>query len=326
MPSAYLESTDYAAYGVPNATAAQVQWASALIDGYLARREGLVYEVDGFGNPCAMVAPAPTYQLAAQAAFGPSPTTAITINVSGPVNRAVNGEVLIVDRGLSTEEALVIQVSPTPFTNSPNGLGNAQWGNGGNQIQAVNPLGIAGCNFAHASGALLQAGLTIKEEHPMPSDRPLATLYRTPVASVLSGQGRYGYGRRGNTQFYAIQQFNLLNMLQGFTGPPLWEQFQVNINNCDPERGTFWAPSGIFLAYYSRVRIWYVAGFTYSDLPSVVKQACAQLVLALQQYPEMSAGNMKSLAAGQNNMQRFTASLLDEDTKRMLNFYRARIV
>ncbi len=326
MPSTYLESSDYAAYGVPNATAAQVQFASALIDGYLSRREGLVYEVDGYGNPCCMAANQPTATLTAQAAFGPSPATPIQINVSGPANRVVNGEVLIVDRGLETEEALVVQVSPTPFTNSPNGLGNAQWGNGGNQTQAINPLGVASCNFAHAAACTLEAGLTIKEEHPMPSDRPLCTLYRTPVTAVLSGQGRYGYGRRGNTQFYAIQQFNLLNMLQGFTGPPLWEQFQVNINNCDPERGTFWAPSGIFLAYYSRVRIWYVAGFTYASLPSIVKQACAQLVQGLQTYPEFSSGNVQSLQAGQNKMQRFTASMLDDDTKAMLNFYRARIV
>lgn len=54
MPSVYLESSDYAAYGVPNATTAQVVQASAIIDGYLNKPDGLIYTVDGSNNPNAM--------------------------------------------------------------------------------------------------------------------------------------------------------------------------------------------------------------------------------------------------------------------------------
>lgn len=52
--AAYLQGSDLAAFGVPNATASQIQQASLLIDGYLERPEGLIYTVDANGNPLAM--------------------------------------------------------------------------------------------------------------------------------------------------------------------------------------------------------------------------------------------------------------------------------
>ena len=329
MPSVYLQSTDYAEYGVPNATAQQVEQASSLIDGYLKRREGLIYETDGWGNPCCMAAKEPTFTLVAQEAFGPGAVN-VVLNVSGPINQIVEGEVLIVDRGLPTEEAVVVQVSPVPYSNSPNGqsgmnnLTGAIWGSNGNQTQAINQITLASCSFAHAANAELLGGLVIKEEHPLPSDRPICQLNRVPAVAIMSGQGRYGYGRRGNTQFYAIQQFNLLNMLQGFTGPPLWINFQVNINNLDPERGTFWVPSGVFLAYYSRVRAWYVAGFSYENLPAPVKQACANVINVLAQYGP--SASIAAQAAGAINIKRFQDTVIDADTRELLRPYTARLV
>lgn len=54
MPSVYLQPADYATYGVPNATSSEVIEASALIDGYLDRKDGLIYTVDGSNNPVSM--------------------------------------------------------------------------------------------------------------------------------------------------------------------------------------------------------------------------------------------------------------------------------
>jgi hypothetical protein len=54
-PSSYLDADDYATYGVPNATSAQVIQASAIIDGYLDRKDGLIYTVDDDNNPTAML-------------------------------------------------------------------------------------------------------------------------------------------------------------------------------------------------------------------------------------------------------------------------------
>lgn len=46
MLSVYLDPDDYELYGVPNATTAQVIKASAIIDGYLNRPDGLIYVVN----------------------------------------------------------------------------------------------------------------------------------------------------------------------------------------------------------------------------------------------------------------------------------------
>ena len=61
--SAYLSGTDLEAYGVPTATTAQVQRASALIDAYLKRPEGCVWVPDTVGNPCYMAGLDPTITL-----------------------------------------------------------------------------------------------------------------------------------------------------------------------------------------------------------------------------------------------------------------------
>lgn len=53
--SIYLQPADYTNFGVPNtALPSQVQEASALIDSFLQRPEGLIYTVDSSGNPAAM--------------------------------------------------------------------------------------------------------------------------------------------------------------------------------------------------------------------------------------------------------------------------------
>lgn len=54
MPSVYLQESDYASYGVPDATVPQVWQASAIIDGYLNKPDGLIYIVDEENKPAAM--------------------------------------------------------------------------------------------------------------------------------------------------------------------------------------------------------------------------------------------------------------------------------
>jgi len=60
--SAYLAGTDLEADGVPTATPAQVQRASALIDAYLKRPEGCVWAPDTAGNPKGGLAPTITWK------------------------------------------------------------------------------------------------------------------------------------------------------------------------------------------------------------------------------------------------------------------------
>lgn len=306
MPSAYLESADYSAFGVPNATAAQVQQASAQIDVYLARKEGLIWAPDANGNPAYMTGPSPSASLKLSAAIVPG--TSVVVNLTGPTGMLKVGSVLVIDIGNSgAVEALNVQAVL------------------GQQVTFAN------VQFSHASGATLSAGLTIVEQRTMPEDRPITILAQTPVISMLSGVGRYGYMRRGQDAVGSIDTYNLLAVMSKFGGPPAWEVWAPQANSCDPETGTVWVPAGVLLAYYTEVRIHYVAGWTYATLPTAIKQACANIINNIAATSGMP-GTMQRMKAGDTEMQRFPGQpgvlnsfVIDDDTKSLLMPFRARL-
>ncbi|WP_155644144.1 hypothetical protein [Burkholderia cepacia] len=307
MPSTYLQASDYAQFGVPSASAAQVLQASAQIDAFLARPEGLIWAPDGNGNPCYMAAPNPALSLKLGA--GISPGQSVVVNLVGPTTMLKVGDVLIADTGTPTiTEALTIQAiigQQATFTN---------------------------VQFAHAAQATLQTGLTIIEQRTMPEDRPITMLAQTPIMALLSGVGRYGYMRRGQDGVGSIDTYNLLAVMSKFGGPPAWEVWTPQANSCEPETGTVWVPAGVLLAYYTEVRINYVAGWTYASLPSEIKQACANIVKNIAATAGMP-GTMQKMQAGDTAMQRFAnqagalnSFVVDDDTKLLLAPYRSRLL
>jgi len=305
MASQYLEAADYAAFGVPNATPPQVQQASTQIDAFLSRREGLIWAADGNGTPCYMTGCNAAQTLTLGTAIEPGQTVTATVNGA----RMLQGGAVLIADGANPEitEALVVQSIV------------------GNQITFAN------VQFAHAEGATLQTGMVITEQRTMPQDRPLTMLAKTPVMNVISGVGRYGYMRRGEDAVGSIDTYNLLAVMSKFGGPPAWEQWTPQANSIDPETGVLWVPAGVLLAYYTEVRVHYVAGWTYASLPTEIKQACANIVaniVALGGVP----GTMQRLSAGDTTMQRFNnqpgvlnSLTLDDDTKTLLLPYRARL-
>jgi hypothetical protein len=57
VPSIYLQSSDYATYGLPSTTSqSEIIKASAIIDGYLNKPDGLLYDVDINNIPVVMSA------------------------------------------------------------------------------------------------------------------------------------------------------------------------------------------------------------------------------------------------------------------------------
>lgn len=297
--SLYLQGDDLAAYGVPSATDAQVRAASLLIDGYLQRPEGLLYGADAVGNPCYMAGLTPTavFTCAAPIAQGAN----VVVTLGGPLALLEVGKVLILDRASSS---LVEPVSIAAVD--------------GNQVTLANVA------LAHGGNVLLEAGLVIVEEKYLPEGRPLTNVSRTPLLRLLGGQGRYGYGRRGRTNGIALEDFNLLATMSRFGGPPQWESFDVAHAGFDAATGKVWVPSGLLLAYFSEVRLQYVAGFSVATLPGAVKQACANIIAAAANFPMLN-GNIAHLQSGDTQVKRFADSVLDADTKQLLGPYCARV-
>lgn len=305
MPSAYLQPTDYAAFGIPNAQAQQVTQASVLIDAYLRRPTGLLWKADANGNPAYMTSLSPMATLSASAGFGPG--NAVQVPVTGPVQIMQVGDVVVLDRGTPQMEAAQITA-----------IGSATVTLGTTAADA--PQGL---QFSHSTGCKIEAGLVITEQRYVPKSRTVVQLAQTPVVRVIGGTGRYAYGRRGDAAASSMDSYNLLAAVSQFGGPPAWEIWPANTAaGLDAATGQLWIPAGIMLAYYSEVKVRYVAGFQYANLPDPIKLACAQLVTALVNDPGI--GNFVSAQANDTKFERFAATNLSDDVKAMLTPWRAR--
>lgn len=303
MP-AYLQGADLAAFGVPMATGAQVQQASSQIDAYLARREGLLWAPDANGSPCYMLGATPSAILTLAQPIAPG--NAVQATVTGPTMALQVGDVLVLDIGGQTEACALQNINGQTLT-------------------------LASVQFAHAAGVQAQAGLLITEQRTMPQDRPLTQVSRTPVAAMPSGVGRYGYLRRSDDGYSNVDTYNLLAVMSKFGGPPAWEPFTPQANSIDPQTGQVWIPAGVLLAYYTEVRLHYVAGWTYATLPAQIKQACANIInnlSALQGIP----GTVQKAQTGAGSLTRFAgtagtqpSAAIDTDTAALLAPYKARI-
>lgn len=298
MPSIYLQPEDYATYGVPNATLAQVTHASVYIDAYLKRPEGLVWAPDFSGNPCYMSAAIPSATLTLAASIAPGANVQVAVN--GPAAMLAAGEVLVCDQGDSN------LVEPLTV------IGGAPAG----QLIFQNVLN------PHSVGATLAAGLAITEQRNLARNRPIATVSRTPMVRLISGIGRYAYPRRGDAHAGNTDDFNLLAVYQTFGGPPAWEVWNPIATEFDSGSGQLWIPAGIMLAYYTEVRYRYVAGYAQGSIPTAIKMVCAKLVQTLANDPAL--GPVKQYGAGGFNVTLFADTLIAGDMRNDLAPYCAR--
>jgi hypothetical protein len=305
MPSAYLSQDDLNIYDVPTATNAQILSASALVDAYLKRPEGLQWMPDYAGNPCYMSALTPTFSFTLPAPISPGINVSIPTSIAGYVSAYGQvGNVVLIDR-LSG-----VQGKPT----------NCEACVIGSITSTAIVLNSVGAS--HAQGATVEFGMVIREQKSLPSKRSLTRLSRWPIARLISGLGSYRYGRRDeqNAGLYADQ--SVLALMQTFGGPPEWLAWNTTTADYSEVTNEVWIPSGIFLAYYSDVRIFYVAGYQAASIPPCIKQATAGIIQGKINATGLQGG-MKEAKAGQSALQRFESTVLDDDLRAQLAPYRA---
>lgn len=289
-------------YGLPATLPAGLgEQASATIDAYLKRPEGLVYVKDANGFPAYMKGLTPTFTYTTTTAMSAGAGVLVTVQPAN-IRPDIVGEVFIVDKGnAGTMEAVVVQ-----------------------SIVPPNQLMLQNVQFSHGSGVTLDMGLTLSEERNMPSKRSIARYTRFPCVSILSLMGRYAYGRRSDQVGGLYQEMNLLAAVQTFGGPPQWIPIPINQCSWNDATGEIWVPAGMLLAYYSDIKIKYVAGFTATNIPDDIIRATAQVAQAMISSGQYGP-SVKTVAAGNARIERFQSSYMDSDTKTLLERYRARL-
>ncbi len=302
MPSIYLQTADYTTYGLPASTneSAVVQ-ASAAIDAYLDRQEGLLWSPDGNGNPCYMSGLIPNYTLTVTSG-AITPGNAINVTVTGAYQAVQLGSVLILDRANPslTEAVIVSSVDVTGKI-----------------------LTLASVQFSHDADALLEFNMTIVEERDMPYNRAEIVLAKSPIANIITGQGQLGYQRRGNSIKNPTYGYYLvIPPIAQFGGPPNWLTFIIQSSSVDPNTGRMWVPASVYLSYYTQVRIYYVAGWTYASLPAQIKSACASIAKNISSQP--LPGNYRTVKQGDTTVTKYGNTFIDGDSMQMLNPYKTR--
>ena len=302
MPSEYLAAADYAEFGLAGPMGPQVRKASALIDSYLNRSEGIVWAPDSLGRPAYMVGLDPTQVITLTAAVAPGAGVVVSLPYA---TYDLVGEVFMLDRS-NTSLSEVVTVS------------------------AVNPsagtITLARVLKAHASGALLEAGLTITEDRQLPQGRSIAQVSRPNLTSVLSALGRYGYGRRSD--HYGLNgEMNLLATLQTLGVQQVWQPIDVSGLSISSTTGEVWITPGLALAYFSEARLRYVAGFPANAIPRAIKQATANVMANVAASDDNDASPIwKVMQAGGSKLERFTDTYIDGDTLSLLSSYKTRLM
>ena len=294
----YIQRVEYGLYGILDASDAQVASACRVVNTFLARPEGLLWSPDANGVPAYMSNLKPTLTLTVPTQINPGANVVVTVpNASFGAQNI--GDVVILDRGTNLTEACIVTAT------------------------SGNTLTLSAVQFTHPS-ATMDFGMTILQELPVPAKRTTVRVSRTPVARLVSGFGRYSYGRRSQQYAGPDINTNLLAYVGAFGGPPMWTQFPVGETDINMNTGEIWIPPGLLLAYFSDVRLRYVSGWSQANLPYDIKQAVANIVRAAIDAP--FGGNIKSLKSGDGAMERFSSSAIDKDTQALLQPYKALLM
>lgn len=301
MPSVYIAQNEYIDYGVQTTTPQAVTQASTLVDSYLRRREGLQYMTDAAGLPAYMAGLTPTISFAIAGGVAAGSNVVVPIPSGGLGLAGFIGEAVILDRLVkaSCEACVIAAVTKTTIM-------------------------LAGVINSHPSNTTIELGLTINEQQMLPANRSIARVGSWPLVRLISGLGSYRYGRRIDQGAGQYVDQNLLQMIAPFGGPPPWIPFDVTNADLNPMTGEIFIPSGIYLANYSDVRLYYVAGYTQANIPPIIKNATAKAIQANLNTSDL-VGGVKKAQAGGTVIERFANTVLSDDERAQLDLFRARV-
>lgn len=138
---------------------------------------------------------------------------------------------------------------------------------------------------------------------------PLVAL--APAASpIVAAKVRFALPRRGERDFVD----ELADAVAcAFSLPGTWTGLDIHTLDVCPQTGEITFPVNALGLPFNEIEIAYTAGFT--DIPDVVKFACAQLVRNAQATPAL---NVRAGTLDRMQMEYFSDSLVDDTIRRLL--------
>jgi len=151
------------------------------------------------------------------------------------------------------------------------------------------------------------------ERNRLPEGRPITRASVTPLAIAGGATTPFVSLRARYASLRGPDATTLAGFLEAFGGPPAWVDLDPAQTDYNAATGEIWLPTGIFGALYSEVEMTYTAG--YAEAPEGAKLACAQIIRNMESHP---AVNVRTAQLDRLQLEYFAASLLDEDTRRLL--------
>lgn len=151
------------------------------------------------------------------------------------------------------------------------------------------------------------------ERSRLPEGAPVTRATYTPLVVPQSQQTPFGQLRARYGRPRGPNAGSLAEMIAPFGGPPAWVVLDPAQVDYDATTGEVWLPAGIFGVPWTEVELTYSAG--YAEPPEAVKLACAQIIRNLESHP---AANVQSAQFDRLQLEYFAATLLDEDSRRLL--------
>ncbi len=138
---------------------------------------------------------------------------------------------------------------------------------------------------------------------------PLVAL--APATSpIVAAKARFALPRRGERGF----EDELAEAVAcAFSLPGAWTDLEIHTIDVSPQTGEISFPVNVLGLPFNEIEIMYTAGFT--DIPDVVKFACAQLVRNAQATPAL---NVRAGTLDRMQMEYFSDSLVDDTIRRLL--------
>jgi hypothetical protein len=285
----YLDAPDTVLYGIPDATSSQLTAASQAVDAYLGRPEGLLWSPDGHGAPAFMTNLTPARSFTLPSAISAGATVQVVLPY-GQFGNQTLGEVVVLDRNSSSyaEACLVTAVSGTTIT-------------------------LANVQFDHAQGVSMDFGLTLLDEAPLRTGSGSIRAARSPIARILGGFSRARPGQLPRQ--ITDSGFGFLSV-----ATQSWTQLDITTWDINQATGQVMVQPYPVQAGALDIRMRYVAGWSRASIPHAIKQAVSNIARAALETP--FSGNLKVIEAGDSKLERFSPTMIDSETRALLQPFR----